>query len=147
MEHCIGTTCTSAEIGKDLYRTEVRADKHLIIADEPLDVGGKDLGMNPNQFLLASLGTCTVMTLRMYADRKEWPVDSIKVDLTLDIVKNLNQQTSYIKRHIFIEGNINDEQKQRMLKIADSCPLHRILTNPIVITSNLLPGKDPGSSD
>lgn len=146
MEHCIGTTCTSAEIGKDLYRTEVTAEKHSIIADEPINTGGKDLGMNPNQLLLASLGTCTVMTLRMYADRKKWPVDSIKVDLTLDIVKNLDQQTSYIKRHICIEGNINDDQKQRMLNIADSCPLHRILNNPVVITSNLLPGRYPVSS-
>jgi len=140
MEHCIGTTCTSVEIGKDLYRTEVRADGHLIIADEPLNIGGKDLGMNPNQFLLASLGTCTAMTLRMYADRKKWPVEKICVDLTLEVVKGDDQQTTYIKRHIFIDGNVNEEQKQRMLQIADSCPLHRMLNNPFVITSNLLPG-------
>ena len=140
MEHCIGTTCTSVEIGKDLYRTEVRADGHLIIADEPLNIGGKDLGMNPNQFLLASLGTCTAMTLRMYADRKKWPVEKICVDLTLEVVKGDDQQTTYIKRHIFIDGNVNEEQKQRMLQIADSCPLHRMFNNPFVITSNLLPG-------
>ncbi len=140
MEHCMGTTCTSVEIGKDLYRTEVRADNHLVIADEPLDIGGQDLGMNPNQLLLASLGTCTAMTLRMYADRKKWDVEKISVNLTLDIVKGDDQQTTYIKRHISIEGNVNDEQKQRMLEIADSCPLHRMLKNPLVITSNLLPG-------
>lgn len=139
MEHCIGTTCTSVEIGKDLYRTEVKADKHLVIADEPIEVGGKNLGMNPNQFLLASLGTCTAMTLRMYADRKKWPVEKIKVDLTLDVVKSDLQQTSYIKRHISIEGDLTDEQKQRMLQIANQCPLHKILNNPVVITSNLLP--------
>ncbi len=140
MEHCIGTTCTSVEIGKDLYRTEVRADGHLIIADEPLNIGGKDLGMNPNQLLLASLGTCTAMTLRMYADRKKWAVKKIIVDLTLDVVKGNDQQTTYIKRHLSIEGDISEEQKQRMLEIADSCPLHRMLNNPFVITSNLLPG-------
>ncbi|MEJ7778414.1 MAG: OsmC family protein [Daejeonella sp.] len=139
MEHCIGTTCTSVEIGKDLYRTEVRADSHLIIADELLDIGGKDLGMNPNQLLLASLGTCTAMTLRMYADRKQWPVEKICVDLTLDVVKGDDQQTTYIKRHISIDGNVNEEQKQRMLQIADSCQLHRMLGNPVVITSNLIP--------
>lgn len=140
MEHCIGTTCTSVEIGKDLYRTEIRADEHLIIADEPLDIGGKDLGMNPNQLLLASLGACTAMTLRMYADRKQWDVEKISVNLTLDVVKGTDQQTTYIKRHISVEGNVSEEQKRRMLEIANSCPLHRMLNNPFVITSNLLPG-------
>ena len=139
MEHCIGTTCTSVEIGRDLYRTEVKADKHLVIADEPVEIGGKDLGMNPNQFLLASLGTCTVMTLRMYADRKKWPVEKIKVDLTLDVVKSEQQQTSFIKRHISIEGDLTDEQKRRMLQIAEECPLHKLLNNPVIISSNLLP--------
>lgn len=141
MEHCIGTSCTSVEIGKDKYRTEVRASGHSFVADEPTASGGKDLGMNPNELLLASLGTCTAMTLRMYADRKEWPVDRIIVDLTLDIVKGNQQQTTYIKRHIRIDGDIDDEKRQRMLQIADSCPLHRIMTNPILITSNLMPGK------
>lgn len=139
MEHCIGTTCTSVEIGRDLYRTEVKADKHLVIADEPVEIGGKNMGINPNQLLLASLGTCTAMTLRMYADRKKWPVEKIKVYLTLDVVKRELQQTSYIKRHISIEGDLTDEQKHRMLQIAEECPLHKILNNPIVISSNLLP--------
>lgn len=142
MEHCIGTTCTTVEIGKDKYRTEVRASGHTVIADEPVAVGGKDEGMNPNEFLLASLGTCTAMTLRMYADRKSWPVDSICVDLTMDIVKGNEQQTTYIKRHIKIDGDIDDDQRQRMLQIADSCPLHRVMTNPIVISSNLILGQE-----
>ncbi len=138
LEHCIGTTCTSVEIAKDKYRTEIRASGHTVIADEPLAVGGKDEGINPNELLLASLGTCTAMTLRMYADRKEWPVDRIYVDLAMDIVKGNGQQTTYIKRHIRIDGDVTDEQRQRMLQIADSCPLHRIMMNPIVITSNLI---------
>ena len=95
--------------------------------------------MNPNEFLLASLGTCTVMTLRMYADLKSWAVEKICVDLTLDVVKSEQQQTSYIKRHISIEGELSIEQRQRMMEIADQCPLHKILSNPVVISSNLLP--------
>ncbi|WP_411273143.1 OsmC family protein [Daejeonella sp.] len=141
-EHCIGTSCTSVEIGTDKYRSEIRASGHSIIADEPTSSGGEDLGINPNELLLASLGTCTAMTLKMYADHKEWPVDRIFVDLTMDIVKGNQQQTTYIKRHIRIEGSIDEEQRQRILQIADSCPLHRIITNPIVITSNLMPGKE-----
>ncbi|SKB36624.1 OsmC family protein [Daejeonella lutea] len=142
LEHCTGTTCTSVEIGRDHYRTEITAGNHTIIADEPLDIGGEDKGVNPNELFLASLGSCTVITLRMYADRKEWPVDSILVDLKMDIVKGNETQTTYIKKHITILGDISEEQKQRMLKIADSCPLHRIMTNPIVISSNLIPGKE-----
>ena len=142
MEHCIGTSCTTVEIGKDKYRTEVRASGHTVVADEPVAVGGKDEGMNPNEFLLASLGTCTAMTLRMYADRKGWPVDNICVELTMDVVNGNEQQTTYIKRHIRIDGIIDDDQRQRMLQIADSCPLHRVMTNPIVITSNLIPGEE-----
>lgn len=140
VNHCIGTSCTTVEIGKAKYRTEVRASGHTVIADEPLEVGGQDEGINPNEFLLGSLGTCTAMTLRMYADRKGWPVDRITVDLTMDTVKGNQQQTTYIKRHIKIDGDINAEQRQRMLEIADSCPLHKILSNPVVISSNLLPG-------
>ncbi len=140
MEHCIGTTCTSVEIGKDKYRTEIRASGHTVVSDEPVEIGGKDEGMNPNELLLASLGTCTAMTLRMYADRKEWPVDSICVDLTMDIVKGSDQQTTYIKRHIKINGNLSEEQWQRLLQIGDKCPLHRIMNSPIVISSNLIPG-------
>lgn len=139
LEHCTGATCTSVEIGKDKYRTEIRASGHKVIADEPLEIGGKDEGVNPNELLLASLGACTAITLRMYADRKEWPIERICVDLTMDIIKGNDQQTTYIKRHIKLDGNIDDTQRQRMLQIADSCPLHRIMTNSIVITSNLLP--------
>lgn len=139
MEHCIGTSCASVEIGKDLYRTEIKAGDHLVIADEPIETGGKNLGMNPNEFLLASLGTCTAMTLRMYADRKKWNVEKIRVDLTLDVAKTEQNQTSYIKRHIAIDGALTEEQRQRLLKIAEECPLHKILSNPIIISSNLLP--------
>lgn len=141
VNHCIGTSCTTVEIGKDKYRTEVRASGHTVIADEPVAVGGQDLGMNPNEFLLASLGTCTAMTLRMYADRKMWAVDGITVDLTMDTVKGTEQQTTFIKRHIKIDGDIDEEQRQRMLQIADSCPLHKTLTNPIIISTNLIPGE------
>lgn len=136
MEHCTGTPCVSIEIGKDLYRTEIKADGHTIIADEPEELGGKNEGMNPNSFLLASLGSCTAITLRMYADRKKWPVESIRINLSMDVVKSEQQKTTYIKSHVHFTGNLSEEQKRRLLKIADHCPLHKILSNPIVITTN-----------
>lgn len=140
MEHCTGTTCTEVKIGKDLYRTEIKAGKNVIISDEPEDLGGKNEGFNPNELFLASLGSCTAITLRMYADRKKWKVDRIVVDLKLDIVTSTESRTTYIKKHITIEGDITDDERKRMLAIADHCPIHRMMTNPVVISSNLLPG-------
>lgn len=138
VEHCAGPACTVVEIGKDHYRTEIHADGHILISDEPLELGGKNEGINPTLLLLASLGSCTAITLRMYADRKEWAVDKIRVELSLEIVKRDLQQTSYIKRHIHFEGDLTTEQKKRLLYIADHCPLHQIMTNPIVIITNVL---------
>ena len=138
VEHCAGPVCTVVEIGKDHYRTEIHADGHILISDEPVELGGKNEGINPTLLLLASLGSCTAITLRMYADRKEWAVDKIRVELSLEIVKRDLQQTSYIKRHIHFEGDLTTDQKNRLLNIADHCPLHKIMTNPIVISTNVV---------
>src|SRR5690606_8614952 len=136
MEKFISTS-TFVEIGKDNYRTEIKSGKHTVIADEPEDLGGQDLGLHPQNLLLASLGACTAITLRMYADRKKWPVEKISIELMMDTVKSDLAQTTYIKSHIRIEGDINEEQRQRMLRIADACPIHKVLENPIVMTTNL----------
>lgn len=139
MEHCIGTACTTVEIGNENYRTEIRSGNHVIIADEPIEIGGADTGMNPNLLLLASLGSCTAITLKMYAQRKKWNVEKITIDLSLDIVKSDLQQTSFIKRHISVTGDVSEKDRNRLLAIADQCPIHRLLTNPIQISTNLLP--------
>lgn len=136
MEHCIKEPCASVEIGKNNYRAEIRADGHIIVSDEPLELGGNNEGMNPSLLLLASLGSCTAITLRMYADRKEWPIEKVRIDLSMDVIKSEFQQTTYIKKHLHFEGPLTDEQKERLIQIADHCPLHRILSNPVVITTN-----------
>lgn len=138
MEHCTGTPCISIESGREHYRTEIRADGHLLVADEPEALGGKNEGMNPNLFLLASLGSCTAITLRMYADRKKLPVEKIYITLSMDVVKSEQQQTTYISSHIRFDGQLTEEQVFRLREIADECPLHKIMTNPIVITTNTL---------
>ncbi|MHC8949407.1 OsmC family protein [Sphingobacterium hungaricum] len=125
-------------IAKDKYKTEVTYGKHLIIADEPTDVGGTDLGMPPTSLFLSSLGTCKVMTMRMYADRKGWDLQTAQIRLSSEVVKSEQQQTTYIKCHITITGDLDDEQRQRIYKIADRCPIQKIISNPIVIESNLL---------
>ncbi|MEO8795282.1 MAG: OsmC family protein [Daejeonella sp.] len=138
MEHCIGTACVIVETGKEHYRTEIHADGHILIADEPIQLGGKNEGINPSLLLLSSLGACTAITIRMYADRKAWPLDHIRIELSMENQKSEQQQTTYIKKHLHFTGDLSEEQKQRLLYIADHCPIHKTLTNPIVITSNNL---------
>jgi putative redox protein len=124
-------------IGRDKYRTTLTAGEHTVFADEPEEDGGTDTAMSPYQLLLSSLGACTVVTLRMYADRKEWNVDSIKVSLNLsrDMVNGVANST--ITRDLEFEGAIDEEQKQRLVQIANACPVHKILTGNISIQTQL----------
>ncbi|GAA4794436.1 OsmC family protein [Olivibacter ginsenosidimutans] len=129
----------TVSIGKEKYKTEISNGRKVLIADEPESLGGADLGLGPKELLLSSLGSCTAMTLRMYADRKEWDLQEVNITLKMDVVPSTHQQTTYIKSHISLVGELNDEQRQRLLQIASLCPVHKILSNPIVIDSNLLP--------
>ncbi|MDB5120785.1 MAG: OsmC family protein [Sphingobacteriales bacterium] len=139
MEHCVGTACITVQIGQENYRTEIKGDGHVIISDEPIELGGANNGMNPVLLFLASLGSCTAITLKMYSQRKKWNIDTITVNLSMNVVKSNLQQTSYINRHIQITGYISDEDRNRLLKVADQCPLHNIMSNPINIATNILP--------
>lgn len=128
----------SVSIGKEKYVTEIKIGKHTIIADEPTEVGGKDLGPAPVTILLSALGTCKAMTMRMYADQKQWPLEAVEVKLSSEVVKSNLQQTTYIRCTIKLSGDLDEKQKERIYKIADRCPVQKILTNPIVIESNML---------
>lgn len=138
VEHSVEAPHAVVEIGKSHYRTEIKSGIHSLVADEPEELGGRNEGMNPDLYLLASLGSCTAITLRMYADRKEWPVDKIRVELSLSVTKSTLQRNTYIKRHITIEGPVTEQQKSRLLQIANKCPVHEMLTNPITISTNML---------
>jgi putative redox protein len=123
----------TAEIGKTLYHTELHARTHALIADEPLDVGGLDEGPRPGDFMRMALASCTAITLRMYADRKQFEVDKIKVKVSNG---PFDQKTVYTSE-IEITGNLTPEQKDRMLQIAKLCPVHKTLTNPVEIQTEL----------
>ncbi len=127
---------TTAVIGKEKYKTLISARQHTLIGDEPEAQGGADAGMTPYELLLAALGECTAITLRMYADRKEWDVADIEVKLNLTEMTPTDKTTS-ISREIKIIGNISDEQRQRMMQIANACPVHKVLSNPIKIETTL----------
>lgn len=127
--------------GAHKYTNEVFMAGHRAIADEPISVGGADMGPAPYEYLLAGLGACTSMTLRMYADRKQWPLDQVSVRLTHQRIhaedcsdcENQNGSVDVIERVVRIEGPLSDEQRQRLLEIANKCPVHRTLSNEIKI--------------
>lgn len=122
-----------AGIGHEHYVTKLSMRGHLLVADEPLDNGGKDAGPTPTELVLSGLAACTASTLRMYIDRKGWEVERIDMELSISIEKTETGQISHIDRVIHITGNITDEQKARLLEIADKCPVHKLLINPIEI--------------
>ncbi len=127
------------------FTTQIQTGKHHLIADEPEDVGGTDLGPSPYQLLAAALGACTAMTLRMYADHKKW--DLIEVLVHLDHHKkhgedcsdceNEKSRIDHFERTLEISGNLTDQQKQRLLEIANKCPVHKTLESNVNITTVL----------
>jgi uncharacterized OsmC-like protein len=129
---------TEAGIGK--YTQEIITGRHLLTADEPVSVGGADAGPTPYDLLLAALGACTAMTLRMYADRKGLPLRGTTVRLRHDRVHakdcaQTQQDTgklSRIRREIDMEGPLTDQERERLIEIADRCPVHRTLSSEIV---------------
>lgn len=126
-------TWVSAKIGSDQYKTEIFTDTHTIIADEPIAVGGKDIAPDPGDFLRASLASCTAITLRMYANRKKFLVENIEVKVGTET----RDGKTIFHRKIFITGAIDNEQRDRMLDIANACPIHKLLVNPIEIITDL----------
>ena len=122
-----------ARIAHTSYQTIISSGNHTVIADEPTGQGGADTGMSPYNLLLASLASCTAITLRMYIDRKMWVVDDIAVNLQLF----KNKQGVLIESQLEFKGELNDEQKKRLITIADACPIHKILVGNIVINTSL----------
>lgn len=125
-----------AGIGQEHYVTKLSMRGHLLVADEPVDNGGKDAGPTPSELVLAGLAACTASTLRMYIDRKDWDVERIDLELSIQTEKTETGQLSRIDRVIHFTGNITDEQRARLLEIADKCPLHKLLTNPVEIKTS-----------
>lgn len=117
------------------YTTEILAGRHGLLADESEAIGGNDFGPSPYELLNAALGACTAMTLRMYADRKEWDLQEVKVHLTYErsyfddcqTCEDGPQKLDHFERVIELKGNLNEEQKAKLLAIANKCPVHRTL--------------------
>lgn len=128
------------------YAQWIETGGHVLAADESLAAGGADSGPDPYALLLAALGACTSITLRMYADRKGWPLTGVTVRLfqekiyARDCVECETRDDSRIdriEREIELSGPLSEEQRRRMLEIADRCPVHRTLMNPKQIVTRL----------
>jgi putative redox protein len=120
-------------IQQESYKTEIRTEKHQLLADEPVDLGGSDAGMTPVELLAAALIACTNITLRMYANRKEWPVEKITTSVEL----KQDESGNTLVRSIAIIGALDAKQLDRMLLIANKCPVHKILTQSSTIETSL----------
>jgi putative redox protein len=121
-----------SRIGIEPYRIELTSPTgNVVIADEPISNGGKNLGFSPKELLASALAACTSATVRMYADRKEWTLSEVKTEIGLERDEIANK--TIIKRKIEFIGNLTEEQKTRLLAVANACPVHKILSNPIEI--------------
>jgi len=125
------------------FMIDLHSDTHHWQADEPVRAGGKNAGPDPYEHLLAAVGSCTAMTVRMYADRKQWPLDDVKIRLKhhrthqtdCEDCEDKPRQLDVIERKLEFVGDLTEEQRARLMQIADKCPVHRTLTGSLSITS------------
>jgi len=124
-----------ATIGRGRYAVTINADGHALVSDEPKSNGGGNAGPGPYELLLASLGACTAITLRMYADRKNWELDSVKVDLSY----TREDKAERIERRLHLVGQLDEEQRKRIAEIAERTPVTLTLKRGISITTEVAP--------
>jgi putative redox protein len=128
-------------VGSHGFRADAIAGAHSLIIDEPAQVGGTDAGPTPYEYLLTAVGSCTAMTLRLYADRKEWPLESITVQLRsanshekdCEECETKKVGIAHIERRVIMTGHLTDEQRSRLLEIADRCPVKQTIERGIHI--------------
>lgn len=133
-----------SEADKDGYLTDITSsDGHHLIADEPKAYGGTNKGLSPYGFLSAGLGACTSMTIRMYARRKGWPLDHVSVDVShnkvhaQDADTTVGEKIDLWRRRISLSGKLSEDQRKRLLEIADKCPVHRTLERSSTVITEL----------
>lgn len=134
-----------ANLGEEGFTTQMKAGKHYFVSDEPVSLGGNDFGPTPYDYLAAGLAACTSMTIQMYVKRKKWPLKNVETHVNhekkhAEDCQNCERNTSKIDtfdREIILEGNLDEQQRKRILEIADKCPVHRTLENKIAINTAL----------
>jgi uncharacterized OsmC-like protein len=129
-----------ADTGEGKLSQAVMIGRHVLRADEPVEAGGDDLGPAPHEFLLAALGACTAMTVKMVAARKGWPLEHVEVQLRRGKLPSEGggPPATLILRDILLDGPLDEEQRKKLLEIAEKCPVHKTLTGEIKIVSGLI---------
>jgi len=128
------------------YSQIITAGRHVLRGDEPIEAGGSDTGPNPYDLLLAALGSCASMTVRMYADRKQWPLEGVHIELSYGATHADDSATcetetrmiTDIEMKLSFAGDLSEPQRERLLEIANKCPVHRTLTSRIQIRGTLV---------
>lgn len=124
-----------ASLDKTNYYTHISSGENSIIADEPKDKGGENKGLKPTELLASSLASCTAITLRMYMERKGWTAE--KINVSVNMLDPNEEKMTHFERKIEFEGaDLSEEQIKRLEKIADACPVHKILMGTNIVTTN-----------
>ncbi len=130
---------------KDGYTTKMELGSHSLTADEPEDLGGQNRGPTPYQLLSSALASCTAITIQMYAERKKWALFNVEIHVThkkdhcidCDGVEDQSSKIDVFQREIYLIGNLEDKQKERLLQIANKCPVHKTLHSDIEVVTKL----------
>jgi putative redox protein len=142
----------TVQVRSDGYLTQrVTAGSHELLADEPKDLGGQDRGPNPYELLLAALGSCTAMTVQLYAKRKGWPLERVEVELRQEQVhaedcaacEERDIRMDRIGKRLRLHGPLDETQRRRLLEIAERCPVNRTLTGEIEMALELADEEPP----
>ena len=140
----------SVDSGPSRYSQNISIGPHVFQADEPPDVGGNDAGPNPYELLLAALGACVSITVRMYAERKQWPLQGVHVDVSCARVHAKDSPQSdtkpamidRIEVGVSFRGGLSEVQQHRLLEIANKCPVHRTLVSEVQICTKFIGKRD-----
>ncbi len=136
-----GNAVMVTETGEGPFAELVTIGRHVMRADEPAEAGGRDVGPSPYEFLMAGLGACTAMTLRGYARRHQWPVGTISVTTRHEKIASAGGtgRIDRFEREISIVGELSEEQRSRLMLIAESCPVSATLRHPSLVTMKFAP--------
>lgn len=129
----------------DGYRTVISTRHHVYHSDEPIESGGTDTAVSPTEMVMGALGSCIAMTVKMYANRKGWELDIVQVELDFerysgrdyDDYEGDSQFVHEVRKRIVFEGNLDDDQRARLMEIAGKCPVHRLLSTPTFFKDEL----------
>ncbi|MFZ6773546.1 OsmC family protein [Undibacterium sp. SXout7W] len=132
-----GTASITAILKDVPYQVELKDDLgHTWMADEPLDMGGGNVGTSPDRLMMASLASCTAITIKMVAARRQWPLTSIQVEAQLNPAGK-PETGNDIVRTVHLYGDLSTEQREQLLKIANACPMHKLLVGEVRIQTGL----------